>query len=99
MFLRYFCYIRRKKTKIKVMKTIQTVKEYNSKQLGAGMMFLNSNGTQTKRGFVVTINGDSKLCKSLEECEQVTAKDFEREETLACYSHGGANTIESEMNN
>ncbi len=81
------------------MKTIQTVKEYNSKQAGAGMMFLNADGSQTKRGFVVTINGDSKLCKTIQDCEMVTEKDFEREETLACYSHGGANTIEAEMNN
>jgi len=81
------------------MKTIQTVKEYNSKQLGAGMMFQNADGSPAKRGYVATINGESKLCKTLQECEQVTENDFKREETLACYSHGGINTIESEMNN
>jgi hypothetical protein len=81
------------------MKNIQTVKEYNSKQSGAGMMFLNKDGSKTKRGFVVTIKGESKLCKTIQECKMVTENDFKREETLACYSHGGFNTIEAEMNN
>lgn len=81
------------------MKNIQTVKEYNAKQLGAGMMFLNADGSPTKRGFVVTINGNSKLCKTMQDCEMVSELDFMRTETLACYSHGGNNTIEAEMNN
>jgi len=81
------------------MKTIQTVKQYNAKQIGAGMMFLNADGSQTKRGFVVTINGDSKLCKTVQECEATTVSDFDRKDTLPCYSHGGSNTIESELNN
>ncbi len=84
---------------MKTTTTIQTVKEYNSKQLGAGMMFLNKDGSQTKRGFVATIKGESKLCKTLSEAKMVTEKDFIKEVFLPCYSHGGANTIESEMNN
>jgi hypothetical protein len=81
------------------MKTIETVQQYNSKQSGAGMMFLNANGSSSKKGYVVTINGNSKLCKTIAECEAITEEYFQPAQTLACYSHGGANTIESEMNN
>jgi hypothetical protein len=81
------------------MRTIETVKQYNARQLGAGMMFLTNNGSPCKRGFVVTINGNSKLCKTLTECENISEEYFSAQKTLPCYSHGGANTIESEMNN
>jgi hypothetical protein len=81
------------------MKTIQTVKEYNAQQKGAGMMFLNNDGSQRKRGFVVIIKGRAKLCKTLNDAENINGLDLEPKETLACYSHGGHNTIEAEMNN
>jgi hypothetical protein len=81
------------------MKTIETVKEYNARQTGSNMMFLNANGTKTKRGYVVTINDIAKLYKTLEECEQVTENDYVKKETLPCYKSGGQFAIITEINN
>jgi hypothetical protein len=78
---------------------IESVKEYNAKQHGAGMMFLNTDGSKCKRGFVVTINGVSRRYATLNEIKNINGADFETKETLACYSHGGPNTIMEEMNN
>jgi hypothetical protein len=78
------------------MKTVETVKEYNSKQLGSNMMFLNEDGSPKKRGFVVTIDGASKLCKTIEECNSIN--EFVKETVLPCYSHGGSRPLIDEIN-
>lgn len=79
------------------MKTIETVKQYNAKQTGANMMFLNANGTKKQRGYVVTINDTTKFYNTLQECENVT--EFVKLQTLPCYKSGGQFAIITEINN
>jgi len=64
----------------------QTVREYNSQNIGLNMKFLTANGELCKRGYVVSFNGDSKFCKTKLEAEKVTEKDFIREESPIWYN-------------
>jgi hypothetical protein len=66
--------------------TIQTVKEYNSKQSGAGMMFLTKKGAPCKVGFVVEYNGEFIYKRKKKDAEKVTVKDFEKEESPIWYN-------------
>jgi exo-beta-1,3-glucanase (GH17 family) len=79
------------------MFSVQPVKEYNSNQIGANMMFLNSDGTKAKRGYVVSCNGVNKFCKNKKELSNIKYSDF-----VDChyhnYTNGSGMSNESWMN-
>jgi hypothetical protein len=58
----------------------QTVQEYNKSQTSMCMKFQNEDGSLTKRGYVVTFNGESRLFKNKAELAKASEKDFEKEE-------------------
>ena len=74
--------------KEEIMKTLttQTVREYNSQNIGVNMKFLTANGDLCKRGFVVSFDGDNKFFKTKSEAEKVTEKDFIIEESPIWYN-------------
>ncbi len=71
--------------------TIETVTEYNSKQTSMCMFFLNNDGSEKKRGFVVVYNDMNKFCKTLKQAESVTPEDFVIEKPIYWKEAGMSN--------